>query len=389
MEKQVRKEDQNDHTLCPFDDDNRVLLQARRNDVLTRLIQSQIKYVYIKPLSVSLSLVFRAIDTFTKRYVVLKCIEYRDTAKKNKSDLSFDPRSETESYLLNYFYTHPTKYIACPIDRFFLSSEEFESTLDTPFVIFVLHYYSNTLSSIDLRDVNPYEKKKWCQQIALALSSLHSLGFYYGDLKPSNICIEPDGYNSQRKGYRTIRLIDFGISSTVDDVTFIKSTIFYFTPIQAVNHSGLYDKRIFTPEYSRELREMLHQLTLVHSCLQVDPSGDGWKYEEEHGVRVDLFSFALMVIYIFGNHFLFYAKKVITDYTIADTHKMLLGCTQFCLTPNVFIDEVFYQLSDLLPPGWLQSLEMMLLQSLSTPAVKAPLRFNDFPLFSTSNDDSD
>lgn len=55
--------------------------------------------------------------------------------------------------------------------------------------------------------VSPDEARDWTRQIALAVGAAHAQGVVHGDLKPSNLMLEPGGQ---------VRVLDFGVARLVD-----------------------------------------------------------------------------------------------------------------------------------------------------------------------------
>lgn len=373
--------------VCPYTSEQVTLSQKTKHLLHLALHHLQDRYISIKPIHTIVSYVFKGLDVLHGKEVVLKCFEQ---SMRNPLDMyHYCRQTETEGYLLSHFYNHPAPYIAYPIDRFCIDKsvqlaewkdiKDVHEHLPNNFVVYVFIYYPYTLETIDLRSITPVDKKRWCRQIATALHYLHSIGFYYGDLKSSNICIEID----TESGISSTRLIDFGMACGLENMHYIKNTIFFFTPIQAVNHSPLYSTKFFPTEIQQSIVGLLYRKGLSNQRLT--KTSEGYVYQPEHGIRVDLFGFALMILYIFGNGFMFYSRKVISDFASKECRNMLIGCIEFILYTNSFVEKVFTSLRSTdatpLPEEWERDIQMMLTQVLSSSPAETTLTFDHFKPF--------
>ena len=381
--------------ISPHTDEQIILLRNTKTLLYEALTHLQQRYISLEPLHTVTSLVFKGLDKFTGKEIVLKCFEQ---SEKNQIDMySCSPDTETEDFLLSHFYNYPVPHLAYPIDRLLIDKriqlaewtaiEHIRELLPSNFVVYVFIYYPYTLETIDLKSTSSEDRERWCRQLAVALKTLHDLGFYYGDVKPSNICIEMDTPDRKSR----VQLIDFGMTCPLKNVHYIKNTIFFFTPIQAVNHSPLYSTEFFSFEIQQSITSLLRRTGLVEPTLK--KAEEGYIYHPEHGIRVDLFGLAQMILYIFGNGFLFYSTKVLSEFSSTECRKMLIGCIEFILDSHSFVHKSFKAFEDSgatpLPNGWKKEIEMMLIQVLNSPPSETKLTFDHFQTFLPQDEDED
>ncbi|WP_296945823.1 serine/threonine-protein kinase [uncultured Massilia sp.] len=123
----------------------------------------------------------------------------------------------------------------------------------------------------------------WVRQVALAMRDAHASGLVHGDLKPSNVMIEPDG---------KVRILDFGLALRQDALattTVTQSepcgTIAYMAPERLLG--GLPDERgdvyalgvmLYEVLVGRRPFSTLNGLALA--AAHVQSSSDSWEYPD-------------------------------------------------------------------------------------------------------------
>lgn len=122
---------------------------------------------------------------------------------------------------------------------------------------------------------------EWTRQIAEAMRHAHASGLVHGDLKPSNLMLEPGG---------TIRVLDFGLAHQVDVLATatmaseaLQGTIAYMTPERMLGaplspQADVYALGLILYEMVCGARPFAALDGLALAAAQVQTSSDGWTY---------------------------------------------------------------------------------------------------------------
>ncbi len=121
----------------------------------------------------------------------------------------------------------------------------------------------------------------WTRQIAEAMRDAHASGLVHGDLKPSNLMLEPDG---------RIRVLDFGLAQGVDVLatatvssSALQGTIAYMAPERMMGaplspQADVYALGLILYELIAGARPFAALDGLALAAAQVQASSDGWHY---------------------------------------------------------------------------------------------------------------
>lgn len=121
----------------------------------------------------------------------------------------------------------------------------------------------------------------WTRQIAEAMRDAHGSGLVHGDLKPSNLMIEPGG---------TIRVLDFGLAHHLDVLAttsmapeVLQGTIAYMAPERMLGaplspQADVYALGLILYEMVCGARPFAALDGLALAAAQVQTSSDGWHY---------------------------------------------------------------------------------------------------------------
>lgn len=127
---------------------------------------------------------------------------------------------------------------------------------------------------------------EWVGQIARAMREAHASGMVHGDLKPSNIMVEPGG---------NVRILDFGLAVRHDMLatitlpqTELQGTIAYMAPERllgaALDAQGdVYALGLILYELVCGVRPFAGLNGLALAAVQVQSSSDGWSYPPHVG----------------------------------------------------------------------------------------------------------
>lgn len=121
----------------------------------------------------------------------------------------------------------------------------------------------------------------WVDQIAAAMQAAHASGLAHGDLKPSNVMVEPGGQ---------IRILDFGLASKTDPLATTtlaevepRGTIAYMAPERLHGappgpQSDIYALGVMLYEMLCGARPFAHLNGLALAAAQAQTSSDAWDY---------------------------------------------------------------------------------------------------------------
>lgn len=121
----------------------------------------------------------------------------------------------------------------------------------------------------------------WTRQIAEAMRDAHASGLVHGDLKPSNLMLEPGG---------KIRVLDFGLAHSVDVLattslpsSSLQGTIAYMAPERMLGaplsaQADVYALGLILYEMIAGARPFATLDGLALAAAQVQASSDGWNY---------------------------------------------------------------------------------------------------------------
>ncbi|VXB82793.1 serine/threonine-protein kinase [Massilia sp. 9I] len=121
----------------------------------------------------------------------------------------------------------------------------------------------------------------WTRQIAEAMQEAHAAGLVHGDLKPSNLMLEPGG---------AIRILDFGLAQNLDVLatapvssSALQGTIAYMAPermlgAQLAPQADVYALGLILYEMVCGARPFATLDGLALAAAQVQTSSDGWTY---------------------------------------------------------------------------------------------------------------
>jgi serine/threonine protein kinase len=200
----------NDKTLLS------VISEMYQNDIVKHIGYTKDSYVYY----------------LSNTNKVIKCFE------KNKDEIDYE--YELNIKLIN-FNKNKKLSLAAPEEIFYIQTinlNKIYCCLVLPYFKYDLETYENTDK---LKKCTLETKRLLINQLMEGIDQLHELGFYHGDLKLKNICIDIESSKNKSE----LKIIDFGCSSfySLYESRFIlKNTTTYATPIQLVNHLISFNK---------------------------------------------------------------------------------------------------------------------------------------------------
>ncbi len=126
-----------------------------------------------------------------------------------------------EVEVLDQLYTQNScEYLATPINKWEIDEPHMLHTL----VLYVFPRYDYSLDTYHVNSGQDHSIEL-TRQLFVALSTLHSMGYYHGDLKPLNICVHDSN----------IRLIDYGTTGIYESLCqYRKNSIGWCTPVQFI-----------------------------------------------------------------------------------------------------------------------------------------------------------
>jgi serine/threonine protein kinase len=256
-------------------------------------------------------------------------------------DFEYPSNTNQEISINLHLYEQPSVFLASPLDIFTVLHQTVDGK-KFRHVVFVYKKYDCDMYTCDLEQVSLEDKQEIVSSIAKGLHSLHTMGWFHGDLKPLNICLHK---------YKPV-LIDFGSSEKIDDPEayhMLKNTWSYFTPIQCCNHlfhdetyndcvKGLScNDKISLAWLIKDLIELLKYDRNEKEGLVTQGKSLG-----ECGKRNDLFCFCLLVFTIFGNGYQFFTKDCTFHY---HSIQLVKNMNSFLKDRNTYITRALLEAS--------------------------------------------
>ena len=198
-----------------------------------QFIQNMYKYSIVKHIASTNNSYVYHLPNINK---VIKCF----SMDKDNIDYEY----ELNVRLLNYTFAKDENLsLAKPEEIFYIQPINFNKI----YCCLVLPFYNYNLETFEskgeLKKCSFETKRVFIDQLIKGIEQLHKLGFYHGDLKLKNICINFETNDSKSKN--ELKIIDFGCSSfySLYESRFIlKNSTTYTTPIQLVNHLNSFNK---------------------------------------------------------------------------------------------------------------------------------------------------
>ncbi|MCS0599079.1 serine/threonine-protein kinase [Massilia agri] len=207
--------------------------------------------------------VYEAWDNKLRRPVAIKCIKHAG-AGRAEADLMREAR-------LGASLRHAA----------FVTVHAIEDDGDTQSIVMEL-VPGRTLKQVLLEGpVAQLEALEWTRQIAEAMRDAHESGLVHGDVKPSNLMLEPGG---------KIRVLDFGLAHSVDVLATtslpsnaLQGTIAYMAPERMLGaplspQADVYALGLILYEMINGARPFALLDGLALAAAQVQASSDGWNY---------------------------------------------------------------------------------------------------------------
>ncbi len=267
---------------------------------------------------------------------VIKCFS------KNRDEIDYE-------YILNLellvYKDNEEKLSLCkPEDVFYIQPDN----LNKIWCCFVFPYYKYDLERYNIKSCSFSTKLVFIDQLIKGINQLQKLGYYHGDLKLKNICIQIHNETKEEE----LKIIDFGCSSKLNmdkNKYVLKNTTWYASPIQLFNH---------IKSFINNCECTKRKTVMCHSCrtetfykgklMQVlkdkynvkiikgywynteDESEDDSEEEmiEEDCIQNDNFGVAIVIYYILtGEHFM----------SCSSVHNLVIEMIDFLNHPEMFI----------------------------------------------------
>lgn len=207
--------------------------------------------------------VYEAWDSKLCRPVAIKCIKHAD-AGHTGADLMREAR-------LGASLRHAA----------FVKVHAIEDDGDTQSIVMELVPGQTLKQILAAGPVARADALAWTRQIAEAMRDAHASGLVHGDLKPSNLMIEPGG---------TVRILDFGLAHQLDVLAttsmapeVLQGTIAYMAPERMLGaplspQADVYALGLILYEMVCGARPFAALDGLALAAAQVQTSSDGWHY---------------------------------------------------------------------------------------------------------------
>lgn len=207
--------------------------------------------------------VVEAWDSKLRRPVAIKCIKPAE-AERIGADLLREAR-------LGASLRHAA----------FVKVHAIEDDGDTQSIVMELVHGQTLKQVLAAGPVARADALEWTRQIAEAMREAHESGLVHGDLKPSNLMLEPGG---------KIRVLDFGLAQDLDVLatatlpsTALQGTIAYMAPERMLGaplspQADVYALGLMLYEMVCGARPFAALDGLALAAAQVQASSDGWSY---------------------------------------------------------------------------------------------------------------
>jgi len=225
-----------------------------------------------------------------------------------------------------HFMNNPHHSIGSPDEIFLL----YNTYLDKQehFAIFKLTKFT-ILHNLKCSEFTQDDKQVLCEQLHDGVKQIHSIGYYHGDLKPLNI-----GYKDGMK------ILDFGSANLVTTNDFTNSFGFC-APIQML-------RWIISKDY--KYKKYKTSVNIVKKLIEkkIIKKEEKTLHSKECPKQNDLFTVALLFVYIFGNGMLFFDPEGSKDFVNA----ILKNYEKFLENPEEYTLSIITKIN---PTKWVQS----------------------------------
>lgn len=205
--------------------------------------------------------VYEAWDSRLRRHVAIKCIKHADAAG---ADLIREARLGASLRHAAFVKVHAVEDDGC-----------------TQSIVMELVPGQTLRQALVTGPIERATALGWTRRIAEAMRDAHASGLVHGDLKPSNLMIEPDG---------AIRILDFGLALHLDVLATasltpasLQGTIAYMAPERMLGaplspQADVYALGLILYEMVCGARPYAALDGLALAAAQVQTSSDGWPY---------------------------------------------------------------------------------------------------------------
>lgn len=274
--------------------------------------------------------------------IVVKCIESLEGSCETEVNKKLFNLNDQPIGLIKPLNIHTFEYIS-----FYLTTRGFVRET-TEYFLFEYDYYKYNLESFLKESLVLSETTKLdiIEQIKQGINTLHSLGYYHGDLKPKNICISDDG--------KIIKIIDYGLCDSVENKEaelYWKNTLYSASPLQLGRHIQAYD------DYKKYFDNIKTQVKLIYNKDPIIYKNK--QVFRESCITNDWFGVGLLIYYVLTNGTYFFSglsvnenasDKVIIKQTFNNVLLFLKDPIQYCKNKNNKHSELYepYILKDII-----------------------------------------
>ena len=303
------------------------------------------------------SLVFSFIDNDTntsdRETKVLKCFYYDKHhieseymkllfSGKDTSDVSTDKIEDHEKDILKKLFTKKDNFMCEVLDMFHLFIVDKKKEMVHIHFCFITKLYK-PLGELDYTILSDTQKLQIVEDLIHGIYNLHKLGYYHGDLKTQNICVDEN---------LRIKLIDFGTAFSIEDkehYSRFKNTINYASPKAIYSFIHEYDvdcekiENVFLKQNIKIMKENVTQIYIEENkpiCYTKEK-----KNILEHGIPNDLFVIGLIIGELFSTNtefkFFQYSKPWINEYYIENINSIGSVLIDFLNDPQKYIEKYY------------------------------------------------
>jgi serine/threonine protein kinase len=253
-------------------------------------------------------------------------------------------QEDSEITLLKHAFVHPSDNWCKPIDMFYLL--ELRKKVFRRWFCVILPRYTHTIETYPLPKKTYRHSKELLLGLIQGVYDLHCHGYYHGDLKPKNICVDNKNY---------VRLIDFGTAERLDNTNHqwcLKNTFGYFSPRQCFNHltRNPCNYSFLTPEiqskFGQEISDKIDRnKNIVSFCSYNHDPEKIFISISDHGITNDIFVLGLLIAEICsgGVHFLTKLDRSF-NYEEESLVSIIENTIQFMSFPILYLQE-YYKLT--------------------------------------------